>query len=149
MGYEIEVRHLQRTPTLTIHAEVTMAEIQATMGASFGALFGYAGRQGVEPTAAFARYYAVEPKIVMDVGVTLARALPGEGNIEAGEIAEGDAAVTLHLGPYEAIAPAYEAVQAWIAANGRSASGPPMEFYLSPPNVPPDEIKTEVVFPLA
>jgi AraC family transcriptional regulator len=149
MGYEIEVRHLARTPTLTVHAEITQAEIQATMGASFGALFGYAGRNGVQPTGVFARYHAFEPKIVMDVGVTLARALPGEGNIEAGEIAEGDAAVTLHVGPYETIAPAYQAVQAWIAANGRAAAGPPMEFYLSPPDVPPDQIRTEVVFPLA
>ena len=149
MPYDIEVRHLARTPTLTIHAEIAQSEIQATMGASFGALFGYAGRNGVQPTGVFARYHAFEPKIVMDVGVMLPRALGGEGNIEAGEIAEGDAAVTLHVGPYDAMAPAYEAVQAWIAANGRSAAGPPMEIYLSPPDVPPDEVKTEVVFPLA
>jgi effector-binding domain-containing protein len=149
MPHEIEVRHLSRTPTLTIHAEIAPAEIQATMGASFGALFGYAGRNGVQPAGVFARYHAFEPKVVMDIGVTLPRALPGEGNIEAGEIAECDAAVTLHVGPYEGMAPAYEAVQAWIAAKGRTAAGPPMEFYLSPPDVPPDQIKTEVVFPLA
>lgn len=57
--------------------------------------------------------------------------------------------MTLHVGPYETLAPAYEAVQAWMAANRRVAAGPPMEFYLSPPDVTADEIKTEVVFPLA
>jgi effector-binding domain-containing protein len=152
MAYDVTVRHLERTPTLTIRSEGPMSSIKDRIGEGFGALFAYLGPRAGQTTGVFARYYTMsETNAVMDTGVMLAAPVAGEGNITAGEIAEGDAAVTTHVGPYETVAAAYEAVQAWIAANHRTVAGAPLEVYLTDPETEPDPAKwrTEVIFPIA
>jgi effector-binding domain-containing protein len=58
-------------------------------------------------------------------------------------------ATTMHQGPYEEVASAYERLMGWIAEQGLQVSGPPMEAYLNDPfEVPPDQILTEVMIPV-
>lgn len=58
-------------------------------------------------------------------------------------------ATTMHQGPYEGVAPAYERLGAWIADKGLQMAGPPMEAYLNDPyEVPPEQILTEVMMPV-
>lgn len=58
-------------------------------------------------------------------------------------------ATTMHQGPYEEVAAAYEHLTAWIAEQGLEVSGPPMEAYLNDPyEVPPEQILTEVMVPV-
>jgi DNA gyrase inhibitor GyrI len=56
---------------------------------------------------------------------------------------------TLYVGPYDKIEPAYGAMMAWVPANGYAFAGPPEEVYLNDPAVvPPEELQTEVCFPI-
>lgn len=58
-------------------------------------------------------------------------------------------ATTMHQGPYEEVAPAYERLLAWVAERGLQVSGPPMEAYLNDPfEVPPEQILTEIMIPV-
>ena len=58
-------------------------------------------------------------------------------------------AVTEHLGPYDALAPAYHSLTSWITANGYEFAGPPREIYLNDPHtVAPEELKTRIEFPV-
>jgi effector-binding domain-containing protein len=58
-------------------------------------------------------------------------------------------ATTLHIGPYEAMEPAYEAVASWIDQQVGERSGDPWEVHFSDPQeeIDPDTWKTEVVQP--
>ena len=58
-------------------------------------------------------------------------------------------AVTIHTGPYGAVAPVYAHVVAWIEEHGYKVVGPPEEAYLSEPDTPQERIQTEVRFPVA
>ena len=54
------------------------------------------------------------------------------------------------LGPYDQVGEAYAALDAWVAENGRQVIGPPREVYLNDPQTTaPEELLTEVVWPLA
>ena len=44
--------------------------------------------------------------------------------------------------------PAYEALTAWVAGQGLESTGLAMEIYLTEPTVPPQDMKTQIVFPL-
>ena len=53
-------------------------------------------------------------------------------------------------GPYELIAPAYEALWAWMAEQGLVPNGPPRELYLNDPSgLDPAEYLTEIQVPIA
>lgn len=58
-------------------------------------------------------------------------------------------ATTVHRGPYDEVAPAYERLTAWIADQGLEVAGAPMEAYLNDPGeLPPEEYLTEVMVPV-
>lgn len=58
-------------------------------------------------------------------------------------------ATMLHRGPYDTVDETYERLGAWIDTHDYRHAGAPEEIYLSPPDVPPDEILTEVRIPVA
>jgi effector-binding domain-containing protein len=85
----------------------------------------------------------------LEIGFPFAQQLKGEGEVLASEIPAGKAAECLHVGPYDQLGVAYEALQQWMTANGYTPSGVAYEFYLNDPqSTPAAELQTQVVFPL-
>jgi AraC-like DNA-binding protein len=68
----------------------------------------------------------------------LAEAAPGEGDIEAGTLPGGVAAMAVHVGAYEGLPhQTHAAIERWIEANGANAGGPPWESYITDPGETP------------
>lgn len=153
MTYDITVKKLKRRDALVIRGAMRMDELPAFFGQAFGELYGYAARKGAMPDGPpFARYPSVsDERVEVEAGVVVPSAIAGEGRVEASELPAGDAAVTVHIGPYESMHEAYAAIEAWMQANGRTAGGAPWETYLSDPGQEPDPAKwrTEITWPLA
>lgn len=85
----------------------------------------------------------------VEIGFPVSKKLPGKDDIQAGEIPGGKAATCLYVGPYGEIEPAYNALLEWVKDNGYEASGVAYEMYLNDPQQsPPQELQTQVVFPL-
>ena len=79
----------------------------------------------------------------------MAKKLPGEGDIQAGEIPGGMAATCMHIGPYDKITAAYEALGQWMQSNGRQGTGVCYEIYLNDPQqTPPEQLQTQILFPI-
>ncbi len=73
----------------------------------------------------------------------------GAGPVEPSRLPGGPTAVTTHIGRYEDLTLAYEAVHRWLGELGWSAIGPHWEVYFTDPNVEPDPSRwrTDVVVP--
>lgn len=86
----------------------------------------------------------------IEVGWPVAEPFEASGEVTASMLPGGPAAVASYLGPYDQIAPAYEAIQAWCAEHGREIAGPPWESYFTDPHDEPDPAKwrTDLHFPL-
>jgi effector-binding domain-containing protein len=55
----------------------------------------------------------------------------------------------VHAGPYDRLPGSYRVLQEWMTARGLVPAGAPWETYVdSPDTVPPEAIRTEVVFPI-
>jgi effector-binding domain-containing protein len=68
---------------------------------------------------------------------------------EVREVSERRAISTVHVGPYEEIGAAYDALNAWMAENGEKADARCDEiFFTRPDRVPPAEYRTELVWAL-
>jgi len=137
--YQVELKKLEQQPVLAIHRDVPVAQIPEVMQQAIPAVFAYAASHGGVPKLVYARYYDVRPeKASMDIGMILDGAIAGEGEVEAKNLPAGDAACVLYVGPYEAMEPAYRAIEDWMKANRREPAGGAWELYLSDPQSEPD-----------
>ncbi len=103
---------------------------------------------GIAPAGPpFARYtLAGDGRFDVEAGVAVTGRVEPEGRVEASALPAGPAAVTLHEGPYDTVAAAYEAVTAWIEAHGGTPLEMGWEHYLNDPTA--GEVpRTEVVIP--
>lgn len=154
MAVDVEIRDLPELHALVIRRRVPHGAVGDLLAESLPAVYAHAQAHGLEMSGPpFARYLAVEPEhFLVEAGIPLAEAAPGEpdAGIEPIVIPAGPAAVAVHEGPYERLKETYEAGEAWLAEEGRTASGPPWESYLTDPGDHPDPEtwRTEVVQPV-
>ena len=148
----IERRALAAQPVLLIRRRIARHELPATLAHCFGAVFGHCQKAGLALDGRpYTRYLATGPGLwTIEAGKPLAAAAPGEGDIEAGTLPGGPAAVAMHAGPYDQLQETYAAVERWIESSGLRASGPPWESYITSPADHPDPAgwRTEVYWPL-
>ena len=151
MTYQCQLLDRQSQPTLAVRTRSSVQDLPQVLGRAWGAIIQHAGRMGVQPSGPpFVAYHNMEMQdLDLEIGFPFAQKLKGEGELLAGEIPGGKAAGCLHVGPYDQVGAAYEALQKWMEANGYTPSGVVYEFYLKDPHsTPPAELQTEVVFPL-
>jgi effector-binding domain-containing protein len=137
--------------TLSVRTRTSVSELRAVMGRVFGSIIAYLSELGVCPAGApYAAYFNMDmDDLDIEIGVPVASALEGRGEIRSGTIPAGRAASCLYIGPYSGLEPAYAALADFVAQNGLEVMGVAYEFYLNDPSaVPPDDLATRIVFPL-
>ena len=65
----------------------------------------------------------------IDFGVQVTRSFEPEGNVRCVETPSGEVATTLHVGPYEQLHAAHEALNAWCASHNRKIGSASWEIY--------------------
>jgi effector-binding domain-containing protein len=134
-------------------AEVRFKARQDELGAKFGQAYGqvaaYLGAKGVPfERPAFASYLLEGEAFNVRAGFYVPREVESANGVVGGELPEGEAAVTSHVGTYESLAEAYADIQAWAAENGRELREDMWEEYVTGPDTPPEKQETVVVWPL-
>jgi effector-binding domain-containing protein len=154
VSYEVEVREEVPRDVLCIAARTTLMDIGGTLGECFGEIGAYAAERGYQfvgpPFVAYPDRLDQGIEGTVEVCFPVAPGAEPRGRVELRRVSGGPVAWTMHRGPYDQVGAAYAALQAWVAQNGRQMAGPPRETYLNDPGeTPPDELLTEVAFPLA
>lgn len=148
----IERREMPEQPFLFVHAKVARSEIAKAIAEGLGKVFPYAMKAGLPmagpPTA---RYLTSGPGLLeMQVGVPIAVAAAGQGEVKAGELPGGLIAVAVHAGAYEQLGDTYAEMERWMEANRYRRGGAPWESYVTDPGEVPDvkDWRTEIYWPL-
>jgi effector-binding domain-containing protein len=151
MSYQCQVKEQPSQPTLAIRTRTSVQQLGQALGEAYGAIAQYLGELGEAPAGPpFAAYHNEDMEdLDVEIGFPVARELPGRGDILAGEIPGGGVATCLHTGPYSGIGSAYEALSHWMEENGYQPTGVAYEVYLNDPDeTPPEELQTQIAFPL-
>jgi effector-binding domain-containing protein len=130
---------------------VSVQELGKALGDAYGAIAQYLGELGECPAGPpFSVYYNQDMQdLDVEIGFPVARELPDRGDIHASQIPGGRMATCLYTGPYTGMAPAYTALSQWMEENGHQPTGVAYEIYLSDPDeTPPEELQTQIAFPL-
>src|SRR3954453_396183 len=81
----------------------------------------------------------------VDFGVEVVRTFEPEGEVYSTETPAGEAAVAVHVGPYDRMKATHDAIHAWRAANNRTFAGKSWEIY-GDPSDDPDKIEVTIVY---
>jgi effector-binding domain-containing protein len=151
MPYDIRSEILPAQITAVIAARVPMTEISDWLPNAYDDVFGTLSRQGIEPVGPpFARYDLQGDAFFLEAGAPVARPVAGEGRVVPGTLPSGPVAITTHVGPYDRLGDAVDALTAWVVAQGSTPAGAHWEVYYSDPIAEPDPAgwRTDVVLPM-
>ncbi len=153
MSYQAQLHHLEPQPVLSVRETVAFQDLSSKLGEFVGEVFGYLQQQGAEPAGPpFSRYHGIgQDGIDFEAGLPVSKPLPGSGRIKPGELPGGSVVSAVHMGSYENLPKAGEALSSWAAEHGRKEAGPNWEVYWVAPghNADPASWKTEVFKPLS
>jgi effector-binding domain-containing protein len=150
---------IKQTAPQTV-AFITMRGSYDQTPAGYGRLYEWVTRRRLTPAGMPAAVYLTVPsaapgveaiwELWAPVAPDAEAAEPDESGVGIKQIQPMMVASVVYTGPYDGVGPTYEAMWAWIRANGYVPAGPPMEVYHSDPeDTPPEESVTEILMPVA
>jgi DNA-binding transcriptional MerR regulator len=154
MSYDVSIQQLSSQAVLSIRMKTSAKEVGQAAGQAFGELFAYLGRIGVRPVGPpFALYHDEdfrEEDLDVEYCVPTEKRAAGAGRANGGELAATTAACTLHVGAYDSIGGAYQAVGEWMQTHGHESAGAPREVYLVGPDAATDprDWRTQILWPI-
>lgn len=150
--HHIEQRDLAPRTTAVLRSTLAVAGIGPFIGHAVEAVTTALAAQGIAATGPpFARYHRTgEGEFAVEAGLPTASAVAPRGEVLASSLPGGPVAVMTHVGPYDEMEPAYQALADWVAARGGAPAGDPWEVYLTDPEQEPDpqRWRTEIVMPV-
>jgi len=141
---------------ITETSSLMPAEIGGKIGAAYGeimALIGVAKLESPYAPINITRMFSLEemkvefsPAIILD---EIPEGLELSGRIEKGETYTGKVVKTVHVGPYTGLKSTYDALIAYMDANGYEVNGFSWEEYIDDPTkVEEKDLRTNIYFPV-
>lgn len=140
MTYDISIVQLEKQPTLVGKATVAPALLSARLAEILPAVAAHLGSVGVPPVGPpFTKYLQVsEAEMVIEAGMPVAQPLEAGKGVEPSSLPGGKVAQTVHVGPYDQLGHAHQALLDWITQQEFEASGDVWEVYITDPGQVPD-----------
>lgn len=150
---DFPIETLTSRPFAFLSRSAPLPDMPATMGAVYQAVaaaFAHVGAPMEGP--AWCRYTAFDGATVgFDAGFA-ARAQDCDAlraaGLSIGETPSGRVMSGWHIGHYDTVPATYDAMQAAMKAAGVTGAEMMWEAYHSPPGTPPEETRTQVIWPL-
>lgn len=79
----------------------------------------------------FVYHHPARPGLAMDIdfGVQVTRSFADENEIKCTQTPAGEVAMTTHVGSYDKLADAHDAIREWLSTTGRASGGCSWEIY--------------------
>jgi len=141
--YDIQLQDHAARPALVIKGKVKIEQAGDAIGGNIGAVSDHLKKAGLQPAGApFTRTYQFADGVLeFESGFPLTEAVKSQGSLVATELPKAKVAVTVHVGDQATSENAYNALHAWMKANGKQPAGAPWEVYVA-------DDRMEIYFPV-
>jgi effector-binding domain-containing protein len=151
MALEFAIEEVEARPTACIRTKTTRDKLGEVMGPMYGDIMAAVQPTGAAPTGMpFARYYEMQGNDVdLECGIPLSAVIEPSGRVAASALPGGRVATVTHVGPYDQLGDAWEAIMGWVQSEGLTPSGAPWEVYVDDPTkVEASELRTQIYVPV-
>ncbi len=150
MAFNFELKQAAAKPALAVRTHAAVQDLPSVFGRVYGAIMQYMGELGEQPVGMpYAAYYSLDMQNMdLEIGFPVARKLVGKGEIQPSEFPGGRLASVMHVGPYDKMVATYQALTDWVKAQGLETTGVSYELYYTGPETPPEQTRTEIIFPI-
>ncbi|TVT51536.1 AraC family transcriptional regulator [Amycolatopsis rhizosphaerae] len=149
--YEIQAETRQEQPTAIAEDTLPVAEIGPWLGRTYQSVTEAVAAQGAYPAGPpFARFHIRgDDRFTVEAGFPVTAPIEATDRVVPSTLPGGPVVSTLHVGPYDQMEPAYQALTSWVKDHGGEPVGDAWEVYLTNPAEQPDPgaWRTEVVQP--
>jgi effector-binding domain-containing protein len=148
----VEIVELETVRFAAIRSVVAAEDVPDFMSDALSLVAGALREAGIAPAGPpFTRYFSLSAEgLDIAAGFPVAEPFLGAGVVHPGELPAGPAAVATHVGPYQGLEAAWNALRERASAMGRLLGDDPWEVYFIGPGSGVDEAewRTELVWPL-
>lgn len=152
MDYVIARHELPEQHIVSLRDRRTRDDLSSFLGRAFGELYASLPSLGASPAGPpFAIYHSFgDASIDVEACVPVAHPVETPDRIDSRVVPPMSVAGTVHVGRYEDLGTAYDAVCGWVRDNGFETAGPVHERYLNGPGdeIPADRYETIVEVPI-
>jgi effector-binding domain-containing protein len=147
MSLQVRLKHVDAIPLAVVRRRARSSELATVVPQSCGVVWDYLRTQRLRGGRHVAIY--LNGNIDLEVGVELAAPFDEGGEVVRSATPRGLAATVVHLGPYQELGVAHEAIRTWCQSHGYELTGPNWEIYghWQPEwNTDPSSIRTDVFY---
>ncbi len=144
MGYEVRRVTSAARPTAVVVRATSWEEFPTLWMHLLDQVYAFLPSSRVRQTGHNVMLY-LDDRPTVEVGVEVDGPFTADGPVVASLLPAGEAATTLHRGPYDRLGEAHDAVRDWCAVRRYELAGPRWEVY-GDWREDPQELETEVVY---
>lgn len=148
MEYSIRLEQFPGRPLAVVRRRATMRELGRVIPEACGTVWNILRAHQIKGAGRHVAVY-LDEVLNLEVGVEMDGPFGGQGEVVGSSLPAGLVATTTHLGPYQRLGEAHEAIQRWCAANRREPIRPCWEIYghwIDEWNTEPGKIRTDVYY---
>ena len=149
MNYDVRIETIDSPrPTAVVRRRAKLAELPRVVPEACGIVWKVVRAQQIQGAGRHVALY-LDDEINLEVGVELQTRFAAHGEVIGSQLPAGRVATTTHLGPYQRLGAAHQAVRDWCAQNGHALAGPNWEIYdhwQDAWNLDPSGIRTDVYY---
>jgi len=144
MSYEITTEKVTSQPIASIDVHASPEELGGLIPRLLDEVWTQLEAAGIDRLARNVVIYYDE-EVHLEAGIEAPADFQGQDRVESSSTPAGLAARTVHMGPYERLGDAHEALRRWCAEHGHHTVGPVWEVY-GEWNDDTSKLRTEVYY---
>ena len=149
-GYEVRLQHFESIPVAVVRRQARADELSRLVPQCCGLVWNALRAQQVRGGRHVAIYW--DDGIRVEIGAEVNAPFAEQGELVRSATPGGTIASVTHLGPYDRLGAAHQAVQDWCKARNHRLAGPKWEIYdhwQSEWDTDPSRIRTDVFYLVA
>lgn len=147
MNYDTRIEQFPGRPLAVVRRQASLQQLGAVIQQACGTVWNVVRAKGMKGGRHVTVY--LDNVYHLEIGMELDAPFGGDGEVIGSSLPAGEVAATTHLGPYQRLTDAHQAIHQWCKAHDREPVRPCWEIYghwLDSWNNDPSQIRTDVYY---